>query len=38
VYKVESETVVEAIGQIVEEKLERYPAPSKIIVYGGSVD
>jgi superfamily II DNA helicase RecQ len=38
VHEVESQAVVEAIGQIVEEKLEQYPAPSKIVVYGGSVD
>jgi superfamily II DNA helicase RecQ len=38
VHEVEEETVVEAISQMVAEKLTQYPAPSKIIVYGGSVD
>jgi superfamily II DNA helicase RecQ len=30
--------VVEAICQLVNQKLEQYPAPSKIIVYGSSVE
>ena len=30
--------IIEAICQLVEEKLEKYAAPSKIIVYGGSVE
>lgn len=38
VHEVGEETVVEAICQLVAEKLEQYPAPSKIVVYGGSVD
>ena len=38
VHQVEGETVVKAISQVVKEKLEQYPAPSKIVVYGGSVD
>ena len=38
VHEVEEETVVAAICQLVAEKLEQYPAPSKIVVYGGSVD
>ena len=29
---------IEAICQLVEEKLEKYAAPSKIIVYSGSVE
>jgi len=37
VQEVEGDTI-EAIGQLVEEKLEQYAAPSKIIVYGGSVE
>ena len=36
VQEVEGETI-EAICQLVAEKLEQYPAPSKIVVYGGSV-
>src|SRR5271156_5575535 len=32
------ETVVEAICRLVEKKLEQYPAPNKIVVYGGSVE
>ena len=31
------ETVVEAICQLVGKKLKQCPAPSKVIVYGGSV-
>ena len=38
VYKVEGDGVVEAIYQLVEKKLEQYLAPSKIVVYGGSVE
>jgi len=38
VHEVEEETIVEAISQLVAEKLEQYAAPSKIVVYGGSVD
>ena len=38
VHEVEGETVVEAICRLVERKLEEYPAPSKIVVYGGSVE
>ena len=38
VHQVEGETVVEAISQVVKEKLEQYPAPSKIVVYSGSVN
>jgi superfamily II DNA or RNA helicase len=38
VHEVEEETVVEAIGRLVTEKLAQYPPPSKIVVYGGSVD
>jgi len=34
----EGETVVEAICQLVKRKLEQYPAPSKIVVYSGSVE
>ena len=38
VNEVERETMVEAICQLVERKLEQYPAPSKVVVYGGSVE
>jgi superfamily II DNA helicase RecQ len=38
VHEVEGDGVVEAICQLVEKKLEQYPAPSKIVVYGGSVE
>ena len=38
VHEVEGETVVEAICGLVKQKLEQYPAPSKIVVYGGSVE
>jgi hypothetical protein len=38
VRKIEGETVVEAIRQLVEKKLEQYLAPSKIFVYSGSVE
>src|SRR5450432_4675332 len=38
VHKVEGETVVEAVYRLAERKLEKYPAPSKIVVYGGSVE
>ena len=37
VHEVEGDTI-EAICRLVEEKLEKYAAPSKIIVYGGSVE
>lgn len=37
VHEVE-ETVVEAICRLVKQKLEQYPSPGKIIIYGGSVD
>src|SRR5208283_4211107 len=30
--------IIEAVCQLVKEKLEQYAAPSKIIVYGGSVE
>jgi len=36
VQEVEGDTI-KAIGQLVEEKLEQYAAPSKIIVYSSSV-
>ena len=29
---------MDAICQLVTQKLEQYPAPSKIVVYGGSVE
>ena len=32
------EPVIEAIHRLVSEKLEQYPAPSKIVVYGSSVE
>ena len=38
VYKVEGEIVVEVIYRLVERKLEKYLATSKIIVYRGSVE
>jgi superfamily II DNA helicase RecQ len=38
VYKVEEEIVVGAICQLVAEKLEQYPVPSKIVVYSSSID
>ena len=38
VHEVEGDGVVEAICQLVEKKLEQYLAPSKIVVYGGSVE
>src|SRR5271167_1454506 len=38
VNEVEGETIVDAICQLVTQKLEQYPAPSKIVVYGGSVE
>ena len=38
VNEVERETMVEAICQLVERKLEQYPAPSKVVVYSGSVE
>jgi superfamily II DNA helicase RecQ len=38
VHEVEGETVVEAVCRLAERKLEKYPAPSKIVVYGGSVE
>ena len=37
VHEVEGDTI-EAICQLVEEKLEQYTTPSKIIVYSGSVE
>ena len=37
VHKVEGDTI-KAICRLVEEKLEKYAAPSKIIVYSGSVE
>jgi hypothetical protein len=38
VYEVEGETVVEAVCQLAERKLEKYLAPSKIVIYGGSIE
>jgi RecQ family ATP-dependent DNA helicase len=38
VQEVEGEMVIKAICQLVERKLEKYPAPSKIVIYGGSVE
>src|SRR5450432_3673130 len=34
----EGETVVEVICQLVKRKLEQYLAPSKIVVYSGSIE
>jgi superfamily II DNA helicase RecQ len=38
VHEVGEQPIIEAICRLVKEKLEQYPAPGKIIVYGGSVD
>jgi superfamily II DNA helicase RecQ len=38
VHEVEGEIVVEAVCWLAERKLEKYLAPSKIVVYGGSVE